>query len=290
MDAAVARRMWTLYEPVHVVTYFGPDVADAWAAVGVTGFWRTYFAGRAAPLGACSAEVVTATFFGFAPAFVARAVPSVWSLVTPTDALTARSAGAVTALDATVPTVGPDEEVAAGLLRRAARAATGEGRALFAANASLPWPADTDVRAVLWHAATLLREHRGDAHVAALVAADLTGLEANVLAVAGDRVEGPWMRRVRGWTEDEWADAAARLTDRGLLAGDDLDAPTLTDAGQDLCAEVEGATDRAALRPWAVLGDRDTDRLASLLAPMARSVWDSGILPAGNPIGLPRPD
>src|SRR6266704_3117857 len=103
----MARSMWTLFEPIHAVTYFTAEARSAYEQAGLRGFWRGYFAGRAAPLGvagaggaaaaptgAASAAVVAASFFNFAPAFVARAIPGVWELITPEEALRVRLAGA----------------------------------------------------------------------------------------------------------------------------------------------------------------------------------------------------
>src|ERR1035437_10494971 len=90
--------MWTLFEPIHAVTYFAPAARSAYEQAGLRGFWRGYYAGRAAPLGAAGAAVVTASFYTFAPAFVARAIPAVWELITPEQALRARMSGAVEAL------------------------------------------------------------------------------------------------------------------------------------------------------------------------------------------------
>ncbi|HEX7135798.1 MAG TPA: hypothetical protein VF228_24680 [Iamia sp.] len=283
MDPTVARRLWTLYEPIHAVTYFAPAVTEAWEGAGVRGFWRGYFAGRAAPLAPCPPEVVEATFFGFAPEMVARAIPSVWSLVAPGDALRVRVDGAVAALDAALGPVTAGEEEAAGLLRAAAEAAPGAGRALAAANAVVPWP--SGVRAELWHAATRLREHRGDGHVAACVAAGLTGLEANVLAVAAGPLSAERLQQVRGWTEEEWAGALAALVDRGLVDA----VGAVTAAGSALRASVEEATDRAALRPWAALGPEDVARLDALLAPVVTRLLATDVIPDPNPIGVPRP-
>ncbi len=281
MDAALARRLWTVAETYHAVTYFSPRVTEAWEAAGVTGFWRGYFAGRAAPLGAAPAAVVTATFHNFHPAMVARAVPDIWGRITPADAVATRVAGAVAALDDVLGPVGEAEVEAAVLARRAAEGATGEGRALFAANAALPWP--EGVRAELWHAATLLREHRGDGHVAALLAADVDGCEAQVLAVAAGSVTAERMRLVRGWSEDDWAAAAGRLADRGLV---EPVGETLTAAGRDLRAGVEAATDRAATRALAPLGTDGAEHLVRLLAGPATAIARSGVVPYPNPIGL----
>jgi hypothetical protein len=282
MDPHVARRLWTLYEPVHAVTYFAPEVTTAWSAAGVTGFWRGYFAGRAAPLAPSGPEVVTATFFGFAPGMVARAIPSIWSLVAPERALEVRVDGAVAALDAALGPATPDEEEAATLLRAGAEAATDAGRALAAANAAAPWP--SGVRAELWHAATVLREHRGDGHVAACVAADLTGLEANVLAVAAGPLSAERFQQIRGWTPEEWDAARAGLVDRGLVAADG--APTA--AGADLRASIEAATDRSALRPWRALGADAVARLDAALAPVVARLHATDVIPDPNPIGVPR--
>ncbi len=293
MDPAIARRLWTLYEPIHALTYFAPEVTDAWTAAGVTGFWRGYFAGRAAPLGPVPASVVTATFFGFAPTMVERAIPSIWSLIPPERALEVRVAGAVAALDTALAPSAPsprnavadDEAEAAALLRDAARAAasTSDGRALAAANAAVPWP--TEPRGVLWHAATMLREHRGDGHIAACVAAAVTGLEANVLAVAAGPLTAERFQQVRGWTEGDWAAAVASLRDRSLVDP----SGALTPSGVALRASIEDATDRAALRPWLALGPDATARLDALLTPIVARILATGVIPDPNPIGLPRP-
>lgn len=283
MEPAVARRLWTLFEPYHAVTYFSPRVAEAWAAAGVTGFWRGYFAGRAAPLAPAPPEVVAATFHGFAPDFVARAVPSVWDRIAPADALAGRVVGAVAALDDALGPVAPDEEAAAPLVRAAAEAATGEGRALCAANRAVAWP--TGTRAELWHGATILREHRGDGHVAALVAADLDGCQANVLAVAAGPMTAERMQQIRGWTPDAWAAATASLADRGVVTADG----TLTRAGAALRAEVEEATDRAALRPWTAVGEEVAQQVDAHLAPVIARLAAADVVPDPNPIGVPRP-
>ena len=168
MEASLARRLWRVGEPVHAIVYFHPASAAAWAAAGIRGFWRGYFATRAAPLGAVGAGPVTATFYNFHPAMVARAVPEVWAMATPAEALAARFAGAAAALrdalgdDADARTSRPSAAVLAVGGGRAPIA----GRALFGANVALPWPDEPLLP--LWHGLTLLREHRGDGHNAAL--------------------------------------------------------------------------------------------------------------------------
>jgi hypothetical protein len=300
MDApAAARRMWTLFEPVHVVTYFSPEARDAFEQAGLRGFWRGYFAGRAAPMGAVGAAPVVASFFVFAPAMVRRALPSVWSLTTPADVLRAREAGAGAAirrlLDLPEGAAAPPHLLeAADLLSAAAGGLDPAGRALAAPNIDLPVPEEPVAR--LWHAATVLREHRGDGHVAALVAADIDGAESLVLRAGVDLAVqagepghvGPGWRRdqmqpIRGWTDDELAAAAGRLSDHGLL--DDRGAATA--AGMDLHRGVDAATDLTAARPWAALGPDGTARLAEALRPIA--VACASGMPFPNPIGVPAP-
>jgi len=273
--------MWTLFEPVHAVTYFSPDALAAFTGAGLRGFWRGYFAGRAAPLGAAGPELVTAIFHNFAPSFVARALPGVWDLITPQDALKVRLDGALTALSRLL--AGQPEAVtrAAALLSAATDDLDCSGRALAAANTAVPAPGDDLGR--LWQAATLLREHRGDGHFAALTAAGLDGCEAVVLRCAED-LSREQLQPIRGWTDEEWEAATARLAARGILAPDG----TLTSDGQELRATVEDATDRAAVRAWTRLGADRTAELAGLLTPMARTC--ASILPFRSPVGVPDPE
>jgi hypothetical protein len=278
--AGAARRMWTLFEPVHVVTYFSAEARAGFEAAGLRGFWRGYFAGRAAPLGPATAAPVTASFFTFAPAMVARALPGVWDLVTPADALAARTAGAVAALRRLLGESPAGLAATADALLRVTDGLDCAGRVLAAANAALPAPAEPAAR--LWHAATLLREHRGDGHFASLVAADLDGCEALVLR-AGLDLSRAQLQPLRGWTDEEWDRAAARLAERGWLGEDG----TVTPAGLGARQAAEDATDRAAARPWARLGAAATDDLAGLLAPVARAC--AAELPFPNPVGVPAP-
>ncbi len=277
-DPGIARLMWTHFEPVHTVTYFHPRARAAFEAVGLRGFWRGYFAGRAAPLGAVEAAPVVAAFFSFAPPVVARAVPAVWQLVTPAEALRARLTGAVQAL-AELAYELPERHLAeaAELLEEAAGAARPEGRVLGAANAALP--AAEYPLARLWQAATTLREHRGDGHIAALVAAGLDPVETLAWRVAEGMPELNLLGR--GWSPQEWEAAAARLAERGWLTGDGKP----TEHGRAEFRAVEDATDVAALHPWQALGAERTDRLRELLEPLARA--GHTVIPPENPIRLP---
>jgi hypothetical protein len=277
--------MWTLFEPVHAVTYFTADSRSAYEQAGLRGFWRGYFAGRAAPLGAVNAAVVAASFFNFAPAFVGRAIPGVWELITPEEALRARLEGATAALRGLLAGQESEAAAAADLLWRAVGELDFPGRVLSAANAALPVPEDGLAR--LWQAATVLREHRGDGHFAALAAADIDGCEAVALRCLMD-LSRETMQPVRGWTDEAWDDALSRLAARGWVDGADGDgALTLTGAGREAHAAVENATDWAAARPWARLGPEATAEIAAALAPISAAC--ASVLPFPSPIGLPAP-
>ncbi|SNS96831.1 hypothetical protein SAMN04488107_4478 [Geodermatophilus saharensis] len=280
-SAGTARRLWALAEPLHAVTYFADETRSAAEEAGVTGFWATYFALRAAPLGPVGPEVVTATFYNFAPAFVARRVPDVWSAVTPAEALEARLA----AVDAVVRRVlgewvdSAEAAEAAALARGAAEAVDLPGRPLAAANTGLPWPDRPHL--VLWQAVTTLREHRGDGHNAALLQREVSGAAAHVLVAAAGRVDREWLQRARGWDDDAWHAAARELTDRGWLDGAELSAEGLA-----MTTAIEADTDRLAVGPWRALGDTGCDRLAELLVPVRRAVVAAGLFPDRNPIGV----
>ena len=278
--ASKARAMWTLFEPIHAVTYFAPEARSAYERAGLRGFWRGYFAGRAAPLGAASAAVVTASFFNFAPAFIARAVPGVWELITPGEALRVRTAGATEALQGLLAGREADAAAAADLLWRAIGELDFSGRVLGAATVALPVPGDGLAR--LWHAATVLREHRGDGHFAALAAADVDGCEAVALRCGLD-LRREDLQPVRGWTDDAWDEALARLAERGWIGVDG----ELTSAGRQAHAAVENATDWAAARPWARLGPETTAEIAAVLTPLAQAC--ASVLPYPSPIGVPAP-
>lgn len=281
---ATARRMWRLLEPLHAVVYFADEAISQLRSAGLRGFWMGYFAGRSSPMGAVSPAVVEATFFNFAPVMVRRALPDAWGFAPPPAVLEARQAGATAALERIL--AGVDR---AGLRRGALLAAAAleglavDGRPLAAANLALELP--DDAVAALWQAATTLREHRGDGHVAALVDAELTGCEAHVSAAAAGGPRRAVLQPARGWTDEEWEQAEIRLRRRGLV---DSRGSTTAD-GAALRARVEAATDRLAARPWARLGEQRTDELARLLEPLAAAVWASGVVPPENPIGLPAP-
>ncbi|POX50615.1 hypothetical protein [Streptomyces sp. Ru72] len=278
-----SRLMWELSEPVHDLVYFAPEARQAADEAGMRGFWMGYFGLRAAPLGPVPAAVVTGSFYVFHPDRVARALPDAWRYAAPSDLLAARER----AVDRAMRRLYGDAAVHGGLMAEAAdlawdaaQAADTAGRVLGAANQALERPAQPHVR--LWQAATTLREHRGDGHVAVLVSRGIGPVEAMVLKAASGESDGALLREGRKWDSATWEGAEALLRERGWIDG----RGRLTEAGAAERAAIEEATDAAAEGPWRALGRDATMRLAELLAPLARTVVASGVIPSGNPVGV----
>jgi hypothetical protein len=280
-DAQLARRLWSRLEPIHAVTYFSREPLDALTTAGYKGFWMGYFAGRAAPMGPVGPEIVFATFYNFSMAQVERAVPDAWTFAPPHAALAARQEGSVAALRRAIADieVGESLETAATLARAAAESAPIEGRTLFAANRGLPWPEQP--LAAIWHAATLLREHRGDGHVAALTSAGIHGREANVLQCAAGIVPRHVFSVARHYDQAEWDRVSAGLVDRGLLDRNG----NLTTQGKTIRAAVEDRTDALALSAYEALDDRQLQQLVDAVLPLTRAVIATGDIPPVTPIG-----
>ncbi|WP_436520933.1 SCO6745 family protein [Actinoplanes sp. HUAS TT8] len=276
IDPALVRHTWRVAEPLHGMIYFVPEAHERYAALGVTGR-AGYFASRAAALGPVGAEPVTAAFFNFNPRLVTAALPAAWAKASPSALLAARLDAADAALTRGLGDAvhGPEVAEAAALARRAAESAAAhpQGRPLFAAHAALPWPEPPHL--ILWQAQTVLREFRGDGHVAALLLAGLTGLEALVLHAASGEVPERFLRASRGWSEEQWAGTVEDLRHRGLIDGD---SPVLSEAGRAQRAWIEAATDRLATPAYTILGAEGCTRLAELTRPLSRTIVAAGLL------------
>jgi hypothetical protein len=274
----LARALWTLFEPIHAVTYFSPQARDALTAIGLPRYWDGYFAGRSAAAGALSGPPVTAMFSGFAPFLVDRALPAVWSVVTPAQVIEARYVGAEQTLRALVPDEGLVEKAASALAPLVQNLDL-IGRPLAAGFASLPLEDDPYRR--VWQLAGTLREHRGDGHVVAIVSLEIAGITTLVLR-SGVDLDAASMQKARGWTHDEWAAETDRLVDRGLLGSDGR----TTAAGADLLNRAEALTNRLALSAINGLDDAGVRDAGKALVPLASAV--ASLFPYPNPIGMPR--
>ncbi|MGV0849962.1 SCO6745 family protein [Mycolicibacterium phlei] len=276
---SLARRFFERLEPVHAVTYFSPESRAALDGLGYRGFWMGYFAARSAPFGVVPPEVVTATFYNFTPERVAKSLAAAWEVAPPAEALRVRLESAVAALRRSGVGDGDDVQTAADLVEKAARSAPLDGRPLAAANAALPWPEEPLAR--LWHATTLLREQRGDGHIAVLVSHGISGRESNLLHAAAGRVPKEMIMRSRDYDDEQWRFYQDRLASRGLLDGDEL-----TAAGRELKQRIEDETDRLALDPLGALDDAEVEALFRALTPITRKVVAAGDVPAATPMGL----
>ncbi|MER6343408.1 SCO6745 family protein [Streptomyces sp. NPDC001595] len=283
IELSRVRQIWHLLEPLHAVLYYAPQALEEAAALGYStrDRWPSYFPFRAALLGPVDSQVVTSAFYSFAPDMVAEHIDPAWEVASPEAVLEAR----LRAVDRVYRALfgdgvhSPELAEAAALARCAAEAANTAGRPLAAANAALDWPEEPHLQ--LWHAATILREHRGDGHVAALLVAGLDPVESLVsFAAIG---AAPTERFAsRGWGEAQWTAARERLEGRGLVDREGR----ATRAGRDLRHRVEEHTDQLAAAPWQSLGGEGLERLSGLLGDYWVAVLGSGLLPAENTLGI----
>ncbi|MFD9739017.1 MarR family transcriptional regulator [Umezawaea sp. NPDC059074] len=265
----VARRMYDLVEPIGLVPYFADESDQALMALGLRNAWDAYFAGRAAPLGrSAPAEVVHAVFYNFAPGEVARHLPRIWDLTTPEAALAARERGCVAGLRRLLGDLAdtPGVTRAADLLLRAATSAPVEGRVLYAALRALPVPREPLAR--LWHAATLLREHRGDGHTVALLAEDIGGTQAHVLHALSIDMPAHEFGRVSHLPAAQLTAVIDGMRSRGLIGTDGW----LTPTGHATKQRVESMTDRLAEAPYNALAPNELELLTATLTPISTTI------------------
>jgi hypothetical protein len=277
--------MWHQLEPIHAVFYYAPQQFTEAARLGydTATRWPGYFAWRAAPLGAAGPHLVAAAFYSFSPAMVAEHIPAAWRIAAPEQVLRAR----LTAVDAMTRAQLGDEladpriAAAADLARAAAEAAPTGARPLAAANADLPWPDEPHL--LLWQAITVLREQRGDGHVAALLTAGLDPCEALVSFAAVGAAPAETFAS-RGWSQDEWAAAHDRLASRGWINADG----TATERGRAERNAIETRTDELALAPWQALGEQRATQLADLVHPVLEAALLTGLFPPETTLGIGR--
>ncbi len=273
ISPVVARKTWRTLEPIHGFIYFAPEAVDAYAALGVTGR-SGYFASRSAPMGPASAELVIATFFNFDPGLVRHAMDGVWDIVTPAALLDARLNAAGAMLRRTMGDLAstPDVEEAAGIARTAAEEAALHlsGKPLFAGHAALSWPDDPLL--VLWHAQSLLREFRGDIHIAAMCAEGIDGCEALVTHAASGDIAAGILQASRAWSDEGWNAAVESLKSKGHLDADGA----FTEQGRASRQRVEDQTDVGATVAYEAIGEDGCDRLRMLCRPMSKAIVESG--------------
>lgn len=263
----VARRLYELTEPISLVAFFSEEPNEALAALGFRNYWDGYFAGRAAPLGQMPAEVVHAAFYSFADGEVARHIPRVWRTTTPEAAHAARQQGCIAALRKILGDLVKTQECAraADLLAKASVSAPTEGRVMYAALRTVPVPTEPVAR--LWHSANMLREHRGDGHVAALVSERIGGVEAHVLSALDMGIHpAESFGRIHHLPKAYLGEVMAGLRERGLLDA----SGRFTDAGRATKDRIESLTDLLAEAPYEGLDADQLDELVRALEPFAQ--------------------
>ncbi|QOV34098.1 hypothetical protein IM697_28560 [Streptomyces ferrugineus] len=277
LQPRAGRRCHNVLNSLHSTSYFAPETGAELAALGITHPRAVNFAIRAAALGPVGAGAVTATFYNYKHDLVARHVPAVWATASPEDVLAARAR----AVDSSLRRLLGEDAVtsaemaeAARLALRASEGCSRSARPLYSAHADLAVPEEPHL--AYFHAATLLREHRGDGHLAVLMDAGLDGLEAVVTHTATGKGMAPkWVFSTRGWTQEDWDAAVGRLRERGVVDA----SGGLTAEGVALRAEIEAATDRLDRGPYELLGMAGVARLTELGAGFARAAVEAGAFP-----------
>ncbi len=273
LPAGLAARAHRALDSLHAFMYFVPEADEEFTEVGLRPGRMGYFASRSAPMGRVTAGVTTATFYNFNPTLVARHIPRAWGLASIEHILEARLRVADRALRRLLGDEAPRTPAvieAAELARAAAVGLPPHGRPLYAGHAGLDWPDAPHL--VLWHAVTLLREFRGDGHVAVLLGAGVSGLDALITHTATGRgFTEAAAKATRGWSDDEWTTGVRRLREQRLLNDDGL-----TEDGMQLRESIEVATDDLAVAPWLELGVERTERLIELGRALSRQLLNAG--------------
>ncbi|WP_391486583.1 SCO6745 family protein [Amycolatopsis bartoniae] len=275
---ALAHRCHRVLDPLHSMIYFAPEAEELLSGLGLRRGRMAYFASRSAPMGPVSAGTVAATFYNFNPALVAKHIPLAWTLASPAQIVETRFAVADAVMRRLLgEAVSSDETAeAASLAREASEACTGDGRPLYAAHAELAWPSEPHV--VLWHAITLLREYRGDGHIAALVGHGVSGLGALITHTATGKGFLPSAAKAtRGWSDEEWDAESDHLKAEGVLDADGA----LTEQGLALRESIETQTNASAVAPWRRLGADRAARLHELGRTLSRAAVAAGAFPSG---------
>ncbi|MFI0243029.1 MarR family transcriptional regulator [Streptomyces sp. NPDC016845] len=266
----VARRMFELLEPICLVTYLAEECNEEMAALGHRTYWDGYFASRAAPLGRVPAQVVHAAFYNFANGEAARHIPSAWETIPPEASLAARERGSAASLRRILGQElagSPSLVRAAELTCKSATSAPTEGRVMYAGMRTLKVPSDPVAR--LWHGATMLREHRSDGHIAALLGAGISGIEAHVLSALEQGIHPPQsFGRIHHLPKDQLTACMDGLRGRGLLDADDH----FTDVGRATKQRIEALTDELAAAPYAALSPVELDELITTLEPITAAL------------------
>ena len=285
MSEHLSRQMWRIFEPIHAAIYFYPPSAQSYRDLGLKGGWMGYFATRSASLGTPGQDLVQSIFYHFSPDLVGRAIPDAWKYATPDRILDARLAVAEQMLSNFESHFrDPDQSSDMDLLLEISRSLPNEGRPLFASLIGLDWERSPHLK--IFGAATLLREHRGDTHNAALASYNISGAQSNILQIANRAVSFEVISPNRGWSDQSWTEAMEDLKGRGIITAESTNQqPEFTRKGQQIKNSIEDLTDESS-NPWSKIGAQQVQTLTELLAPISDAVKQAGLFPKENPIGV----
>ncbi len=270
MDQQIVRAAHMAISLAHRFVYFVPEAPEEYAALGITGAGG-YFASRAAPMGAVPDDVVIATFYNFSPLAVTEAMAGVWEAASPESWEAAR----LRAVGRAMQRVGAELSTAQiGEARSLIDSVVGGldlgGKPLAAANASVALPEEPMV--ALWQQLAIVREWRGDVHIALLVVNEIDPCECLVLSTGTGRFPLRIAQVTRRWDEGQWAAAVARLAERGWVAEDG----SVTPLGVAERDRLEDDTDRLCASIWRPVGDAGAARLSELIEPIHAAMDAAG--------------
>lgn len=274
---STVERLGSITNLVHGFIYFSKEASARYSALGLVGR-QQYFASRAAAMGAVGPGLVVATFYNFNPEVVHSAIPSAWEIAAPDAVQAARFDAAADVLHAAYE---DNDEAGVNRAIEIAQAMVDgvgdEGKPLAASNRAVELPADPILR--LWQLVTVIREWRGDAHVAALGAAGVTGIEALVLHGATGQVPSAVLQGTRAWSDQAWSQAVTSLTGRGLVDSDGA----FTSQGETFRGDIEARTNAAAQLLVEAVGERQAGELCDLLKPIRGALMTAGVF--AQPLG-----
>ncbi len=266
-------------ERLHIVTYFIKECRDAYKSLGVENVWSRYFAGRAAPMGRVTYETIIATFYNFSPAMVKEHAELVWETAGPESFIAARLRGADAALQRLLGGYisSPELWSVSSLLEDVALHGAPEGKPLYSANLGVSIPEKPHLK--LFHAATLVREYKGDIHNSILLGSDVSGLQAHILlSFTGHRSKESVMSS-RGWSEQQWLVDQRNLQSRGLL----LEDGRLSKDGLAFRVEIEDKTETLAATLWNKVEDKALKTIDESLSTLNTQLSASKELPNFTP-------
>ena len=240
-----ARRLRDAAEPIAMYPVWARGVNTALAEHGLD-FLTGYVWGRAAGLGLPASGVAAAAFAWFEPGLIRVLYDAGRAAVSRETLLEIRDREAAAGLADVL--AGEDVEQVAVRLLNALTGLDVAGRPLYAGLLDRPLP--TDPAGKLHRACELVREHRGDAHASAAVAAGLGGVEMNVLTELWTGMPLGAYSGSRGWSPETIRAVTMRLEQRGWVRDG-----ALTDAGREQRRAVEAATDLAEQPVVEALGD-----------------------------------